>query len=78
LESTLLTAKVRSSRDRPGITSARNVTFISGRAQIRTFRDPFAVFVRLKIPIFGIKLELSFVFDLSSSGVDFLLGLLIP
>jgi hypothetical protein len=77
LESTLFTTKVRSSLDRPGITSARNVTFISGRAQMRTSRDLLIAFDLLKIPISGIDLDLFLMLDLSLSWVNLLLDLFI-
>ena len=70
-DSTRFTTNVRSSRDRPGITSARKVTFISGRAHTRTFRDLSDPFDRLKIPIFYIFVDLLLVLCLSVSRMNF-------
>lgn len=64
-ERTRFTTNVRSSRERPGITSARNVTFISGRAQTRILRDLANPFDLLKIPIFSIFIVLLLMFRVS-------------
>jgi hypothetical protein len=67
---TFSTVKVRSSRDRPGITSARKVTFISGLAQILAG-------VRAELPFFlniDIFFVAAFMFYRASRWTSYIVG----
>lgn len=75
---TLLTRYVRSSRVRPGIISARNVTCISGLAQTLLIADPSCwCFFFLKIGIAVLRIYLLLVFCFSKGRPGAVLGLIL-